>query len=353
MSGHEHERLSAYLDRELPPGERADVEAHLAACPECAAFLAELAAVDEATASLPAEAPAGYFEDFPARVRARLEARKSALRVRRVPAWTWAAAAALLLAVVTPLTLRQLRAPSAAAPTAMDVTRPAATAKVEPAPPEAPPGAEPSPTARPRRLAPPEMRGPVPVEAPAAAPSELRAPSAELSAPAPAQAAPKDEAVAEGVFAQEPAARPAVGGLSREAEANREKSVRDRPRPAAARATTDASSPALSAATAGAAAVSPDVREHDDVFRRLESVRPRTAAEWRRLRDQWNAVAAVEADPLRADEARVRAIVAAREAWRAGGDESDATSFRREAEAYLRREDARQKPRVEGLLAEP
>jgi hypothetical protein len=159
--------------------------------------------------------------------------------------------------------------------------------------------------------------------------------------------------VAEGVFAQEPAAPPAVGDVSREAEANREKGTRDRLRPATARATTESVSPALSAATAGAAAVSPDVREHEDVFRRLESVRPRTAAEWRRQRDQWNAAAVVETDPLRADEARVRAIVAAREAWRAGGDERDAAAFRREAEAYLRREDARQKPRVEGLLAEP
>ena len=61
MNGHERERLSAYLDGELAPAERAKVAAHLGACAECAARLAELAAVDEAAAALPAEAPHGYF----------------------------------------------------------------------------------------------------------------------------------------------------------------------------------------------------------------------------------------------------------------------------------------------------
>jgi hypothetical protein len=355
MSSHERERLSAYLDRELPPGEQAAVEAHLAACPECAAFLAGLAEVDEPAASLPAEPPAGYFEDFPARVRARLEARKSALPVRRVPAWTWAAAAALLLAVVTPLTLRQLRPPSVGAPSPVTVTVPPAPAKAESATPEEPRRPEPSPAVRPGRQA--EKRGPAPAVAPAAAPpatvpAVARAPALELPAPVPARAASKDEAVAEGVFAPEPAAPPTGSGVSREAEASREKGARDRLRPAAARANAESASPALSAAAAGAAAEAPDAQAPEDVFRRLESVRPRSAAEWRRLRDRWNAAAAVEADPLRADEARVQAIVAAREAWRAGGDESDEGVFRRDATAYLQRGDALQKPRVERLLAE-
>jgi len=323
MSGHERERLSAYLDRELPPGEQAAVETHLAACPECAAFLAELAAVDEAAASLPAEAPEGYFEAFPARMRSRLETRKAL--ARRVPTWTWAAAAALLLAVVTPLTLRQLRPSSGAAPS----VAPAAT---QPAPAKAPSMAaeesrrpEPTPTVPPARTTSPEKRGPVPAAAPVAVPA---APEAPVAAPLPREA--------EGIFAQEPAAPPAVGDVAREAEANREKGVRDRLHPAAARAAVEA----------------PDVQEQEDAFRRLESVRPRSAAEWRRLRDEWNAVAAVETDALRADEARVRAIVAAREAWRAGGDETDEGAFRRDAAAYLQRGDALQKPRVERLLAE-
>jgi hypothetical protein len=107
-------------------------------------------------------------------------------------------------------------------------------------------------------------------------------------------------------------------------------------------------------ARAPAAPPPPDqaLAEQEDAFRRLEAVRPRSAAGWRRLRDQWSALAAAEADPVRADEARVRAIVAAREAWQAGGDEGDEAVFRAEAESYLRRDDARQKPRVLGLLAE-
>jgi hypothetical protein len=133
----------------------------------------------------------------------------------------------------------------------------------------------------------------------------------------------------------------AVGGVASESAANREKSARGASRPAAA---AEAVSPTLSAASPGRAAPPADVQEQEEVFHRLEAVRPRSASGWRRLRDQWSAVAALETDPLRADEARVRAIVAAREAWRAGGDASDEAAFRREAGAYLRREDARQKP---------
>jgi hypothetical protein len=352
MSGHERERLSAYLDRELPPGEQAAVEAHLAACPECAAFLAELAAVDEAAASLPAEPPEGYLEAFPARVRSRLESRTAASPARRVPVWTWAAAAALLLAVVTPLTLRQLRPASGAAPSTVAGTLPAGPAKAESAAPEEPRRPEPSPAAHPGRQASRGKQGPAPAVAPAAVPAEAQAPVMAVPAPEAAQAALKDEDEAEGVFAQEPATPPVVGGVAREAEANREKGARDRLRPATAQARVEPAAPALSAATAGAAVGPSDGQEHEDAFRRLESVRPRSAAGWRRLHDEWDSVAAVETDPLRADEARVRAIVAAREAWWAGGDESDEGAFRRAAAAYLQREDALQKPRVERLLAE-
>jgi anti-sigma factor RsiW len=352
MSGHERERLSAYLDRELPPVERAAVEAHLEVCPECAAFLAELRAVDEAAVSLPAEAPESYFEAFPARVRARLPARKPSFPARRVPAWTWAVAAALLLAVVTPLTLRQHRPSSGAAPSTVPGAIQPAPTKAGPTAAEGPRRPEPPPTARPARSAAPERQGPAPA-GPAAVPAE---PEAPVAAPLPHEVearAAKDEVMAEGVFAHEPAATPAVGGVAPEAAASREKGARERLRPAAARATTESVSPALASATAGAAVEPPDVQEHEDAFRRLESVRPRSATEWRRLRDEWNAVAVVDTDPLRADEARVRAIEAAHEARRAGGDESDERAFHRAAEAYLRREDARQKPRVERLLAGP
>ncbi len=95
MSEHVRESLSAYLDHELAPGERATVEAHLATCGECASFLDQLAAVDSAVAELPLPETSDD-SGFAARVRARIEAEAGAPRargpwpqaVRRPPAWT-------------------------------------------------------------------------------------------------------------------------------------------------------------------------------------------------------------------------------------------------------------------------
>ncbi len=161
MSGHESERLCAYLDGELPPGERAEVEAHLAACPACTALLADMGAVDAAARSLPAEAPEGYFEAFPSRVVARLgAASKSPARPRRLPAWTWAAAAALLLAVVAPLTLRHSApGPVPSTTPAPGAPRPRAEAQDQKRErdalkaPRRGPAARPAPVARPSRRA--------------------------------------------------------------------------------------------------------------------------------------------------------------------------------------------------------
>jgi anti-sigma factor RsiW len=54
---HYTDRLSAYLDDELPPVERRGVEAHLAGCASCAGELAALRAVIAAAAALPPERP--------------------------------------------------------------------------------------------------------------------------------------------------------------------------------------------------------------------------------------------------------------------------------------------------------
>jgi hypothetical protein len=88
-------------------------------------------------------------------------------------------------------------------------------------------------------------------------------------------------------------------------------------------------------------------------FRRLDAIRPVSAEEWRRLRDEWRAFAAAHPEGRRADEARVRAIEAACQAWLASGDERDEEAFRRDAAAYLGAADAQQKPRVERLVATP
>lgn len=119
MSGHVQDLLSAYLDGELSPPERAMVEAHLAACDACAERLEDFTTLDTTLRALPVEPPPGYFDAFPGRVRERVRGQAAPAPRWRVPVWGWAAAAALLLAVVTPLTLdraRQSPAVPAAAP---------------------------------------------------------------------------------------------------------------------------------------------------------------------------------------------------------------------------------------------
>jgi len=94
MSEHVRDRLSAYLDQELLSAERTAVETHLQGCDGCRQHLETLAVVDAAARALPVEAPPGYFDALPGRVRARLE--RPGARARgvplRLPAWTWAAA---------------------------------------------------------------------------------------------------------------------------------------------------------------------------------------------------------------------------------------------------------------------
>src|SRR5262245_16169609 len=100
------ERLSAYLDDELDAPERAFLDAHLRDCAECAEHLADLASMDDAARRVPLTVPEGYFDDFAPRVRARLAKTPAKRRLGR-PVWGWAVAAALLLAVITPLAWQQ------------------------------------------------------------------------------------------------------------------------------------------------------------------------------------------------------------------------------------------------------
>src|SRR4051812_37472871 len=63
-------RLDAYHDGELSPGERADVEAHLRACPSCAAELAAMRGVSDAFAETrPREASHEQLLELAASVR--------------------------------------------------------------------------------------------------------------------------------------------------------------------------------------------------------------------------------------------------------------------------------------------
>ena len=84
MSSHPAEHLSAFLDGELSAEDRAQVESHLRECPACAHEIEELAAVDAFAREVPVQAPDGYFEALPARVRARV---RRPARIPRPALW--------------------------------------------------------------------------------------------------------------------------------------------------------------------------------------------------------------------------------------------------------------------------
>jgi hypothetical protein len=405
VSEHEHERLSAYLDGELPPEEMSRVAAHVAACAECAARLAEFAAVDEAAAALAANAPSGYFEALPGRMRSRLEPRGSG--ARKLPAWTWAVAAALLLAVVTPLTLSRRpalqTAPAREQPAAAPIPAPEAPASSEPA---SPPALEPPPAklqkALPRQAAPPPPAAPGPGMADSAAPlasqpqasqpqanaapslTDLRlkreqegfaappadaerrpaepAPEARRDAPVGALSAP-----AAGAFSRVEPAKPKAVPERETAAPDEEALARERAaQPAAPAREQKATDAAAEAQARGSLAESLQVdavgarsksdydekdAAADQEWRRLLSVKPQTVEEWRRLREELRGFVESAPDGPHADAARLRTIEAGYAAWRSSGDAADETLFRRDAAAYLKRgEDAKNKPRARELL---
>lgn len=374
MSAHERERLSAYLDDALPSAERAAVEAHLAACEECRALLAALAAVDGAAAGLPVAAPEGYFDDFAARVRVRIEAEAAARaprprRLRTLPPWAWAVAAVLVLAVVTPLTLRERPAERTAQPPA---ARPAQPVTLAPAAPEvvsSPPAAEqaraaPAASLPPPAAAPQQQAGPARAGK-AAEPQDRAAASTRVREAAPA-APPAPSADAAAVAERKVAGLPASAEASRAKEESAdEPALAAAPRGTEVRTATAAAgiernelavagaAPEVGAATVGGAAGAVAPFGAQSEFRRLAAARPAGLAEWRTLRERWLALAARTTGP-QADEARVRGIAAGLEAVRAGGGEADRAVFRRDAGAYLARPDALQKERVRALVgAEP
>ena len=107
-------RLSHWLDGDLPPEEAASVQAHLASCAPCANLAAELGALRDALARLPAaEFPPGLAE----RIRRQAESERLLRRDRRLRPGrpVWAAAAALIL-LAAGLTWRALPPDAAPAP---------------------------------------------------------------------------------------------------------------------------------------------------------------------------------------------------------------------------------------------
>jgi Putative zinc-finger len=157
MSAHPHERLSAFLDNELSPQERAQIEQHLRTCAECAQELSELALVDRLGRELDVDVPEGYLEGLPARLRPRLRAARPARR-RLIPMWALAAAALVLIGLWVPITWQrrgsELSAPlpdsRAAAPLREQQAEPASVPAPTGAPPLVPPPAAPLAAPRPR-----------------------------------------------------------------------------------------------------------------------------------------------------------------------------------------------------------
>jgi len=88
------ERLaSGSMDNKLSGREARELEVHLAGCPSCRAYRARLGRIQrEACVRGETPIPAGYWDDFSARLRARLEPAWAAGHRRRFPprGWRWA-----------------------------------------------------------------------------------------------------------------------------------------------------------------------------------------------------------------------------------------------------------------------
>lgn len=380
MSPHVTDRLSAYLDGELPGLERTAVEGHIGECAQCARRLEELAAVDDFARSLPAGAPPGYFETLPSRVRMRLSGRPR-VATRRPPAWAWAAAAALFLAVLTPVLVQE----TAVAPAPRVGPR---TAPATPAP-DAEPlrdvgyGAEPKPPAdkedasraqaRPfksletdrlskakagegRRdreaFAAPaaEPEGSLVEGVTALAPPAPTAPPREeppLVASAPTAAARKAQAVTGTVAPQPPPMLQGADERQKSATAE-EVVVSDAPgQKAEAPGRIDAKRRPAPAASTFASPPSPDEMRYHGLLARPY---PTSSSEARIVREAWRAFAREHPAGLRADEARVRVVELGGLAYRLEGDPRDLALLREDARAYLGRKDAVQADRVRAIL---
>ncbi len=79
------QKLSAYMDGELPSRERGALEAHLASCPACSEELRALRGADSALLALPAIEPSPFFAARTAAAAKALDARTPLLRFLRFP----------------------------------------------------------------------------------------------------------------------------------------------------------------------------------------------------------------------------------------------------------------------------
>jgi len=363
MSGHPGELLSAFLDGELSAVDQAAVEGHLRECAACAHELEELAAVDAFARELPVPAPAGYFEELPGRVRARV---RRPARVPRLAVWAAAAAAAVMAVTVTPLLMQRER--SATAPAAQSAPHVPATGAAPPA--TVPPAEEGfadagashdrvlrAPQAKreeqgrllerdradkPAFQAPPAPAAPTALPRPAEEPLRKANGVGGRAVPRESEPATVPPAVATAAPAEDRVAEVA-GALS---EAERVHPTADAQKERAA------PPPERKLAAGGGAFAHPDDRAlmTDKRYQALLARHATSAAPARALRDAWELFARDVPTDAHADEARVRAIEAGVLAWKLGHDPTDLATARARARAYLEAESAPQGARVRAIL---
>jgi negative regulator of sigma E activity len=352
MSGHPGELLSAFLDGELSAADQAAVEGHLRECAACAREFEELAAVDAFARGLPVPAPAGYFEELPGRVRARV---RRPARVPRLAVWAAAAAAAVMAVTVTPLLMQRER--SVTAPAAQSAPYAPAAGSAAPSSTVPPPEAgfadagatrdrvRPAPSAK------REAQGRLLERDRADKPAALPAPSA---LPRPAEEALGKTKENVGGLAQDRmtgGAAPTKAPAESELAAAPSASARAVPT-ADAQKERAAPPPERKLAASGGAFAHPDDRALmiEKRYQALLSRSATSAAQARALRDAWDLFARDVPAPPRADEARVRAMEAGALAWRLGHDPDDLAATRARARAYLDAETAPQAARVRAVL---
>lgn len=201
---HISQLLSAYLDNQLNPAERARVQVHLATCPACAAELSELQATVGLLARLPAVPLPRSF------VLAEAPARPPLLDRLLGPAWGYGAlrlatvvATLLLVVLVSGDLFTQYLAPRAAMPAPTSTPVPFAR-QIQPAEalPAVPTTIPPAPQAvaptRPPAPAPLAAGSPAPVEVPKAQPTPLptKVPPTRTALPTSTPSKPADVGVA-------------------------------------------------------------------------------------------------------------------------------------------------------------
>jgi anti-sigma factor RsiW len=114
MTTHLDDRLDAWLDGELPPDERQETERHLTECPECRATADRLRGLRDAAAGLPRELAPGrdLWPDVARRLNEPAVVPFTA-RLRALGPLQLAAAATVLMALSSAVTLVAVRRPSA------------------------------------------------------------------------------------------------------------------------------------------------------------------------------------------------------------------------------------------------